>query len=282
VDWTGGTNPGYGVFDPAEVVQAVRFKVKLEEGGASSYFVTFSAGVSGSYSNREARYGSEALVYQVYDSSGSQRTVLKALPSAIAGEVLSGTLTYEGEIQELTYHIVVTPSQIRGAGNYTDSFILTLYSGALEVYTEEDSRTVAFAVPVTEITGLSLLASGAPFDPEVRSALMDFGTLQKDDQRQLDLRVRSNAGYRVTLESENSGALRHTKPGVATVVPYTLRFAGAIVNLELGPQTPVLQPGRITDANGDVYDIAVTIGSVSGAVAGSYRDVITITVASEN
>lgn len=281
VDWTGGPGAGYGVFDPAEVVQAIRFKVKLVEGSASSYFVTFSAGGSGDFLNRELRLGNEALKYQVYDSAGSQRTVLKALPSATASEILSGALTTEGEIQELTYVMVVDPGQVKSAGPYADTFIVTLYSGTLEDYTEEDAITVLFTVPVAETTQLSLLASSSPFDPAVRSTLMDFGVLQSDDERRVDLRVRSNAGYSVSLESENNGMLKHTQPGVATVVPYTLRLAGTVVNLGAGLQTPVSQPGRLTGADGDVYDVSVSIGEVSGAVAGTYRDVVTITVTSQ-
>lgn len=282
VDWTGGPGAGYSVFDPAEVRQVIRFKVKLVEGSASSYFVTFSAGGSGDFLNREVRQGNSALKYQIYDSAGSQRRMLKALPSATASEILSGAVIGEGEIQELAYVVVVDPGQVRMAGPYVDTFTITLYSGTLEDFTEEDAKEVVVSVPVGEVTELSLLASGGLFTPGARSALMDFGTLRQDDYRELDLRVRSNAGYSVSLESENSGVLKHTSSGVSTTVPYTLRLAGATVDLGDGPQTPVLQPGRMTDAMGDVYPLSVTIGVTGTAVAGTYRDVITITVVSQN
>lgn len=282
VDWTGGPGMGYGVYASGEVVQTVRFKVQIEEGATSSYFVTFSAGVTGDFSNREARKSAEALKYQIYDSAGGQRTVLKALPSANSGETLSGTLTTEGEIRELTYVIVVTPQQVKTAGSYADTFTATLYSGTLSDYVQEDSRQVILTVPVGEITQLSLLATGSSFNPEVRSALMDFGKLVKDDHRELDLRVRSNVGYSVTLESENRGVLKHATPSVTTVVPYTLKVGDSVVNLSGLPQTPVLQPGKLTDASGDNYVLSVTIGNISGAIAGTYRDFVTVTVATQH
>ena len=282
LDWVGGGGAGYGAFDPAEVPQTLRFKVKLEEGESSSYFVTVSAGVSGDYQNRQVRQGNEALTYQLYDSEGGQRTVLKALPTAAFNEVLSGSLSAEGDIQELACVAIVVPAQVRRSGLYTDTFTLTLYSGTLQDYTEQDAKTVVLSVPAGENVELSLSPSGSSFDSGTRSALMDFGALRKDAHRELDLRVRSNAGYSITLESDNNGVLKHTGANVNSVVPYTLRLAGNPVNLGSGAQTPVLQPGRLTDANGDNYELSVTIGEVSGAVAGDYRGVITGTVAAQN
>src|SRR6056297_1602533 len=60
---------------------------------AGDYFITFSAGVSGVFSQRELLSGADVMYYNIYNNS-TERTVLKDLTAnPSSSEVLHGTFT---------------------------------------------------------------------------------------------------------------------------------------------------------------------------------------------
>lgn len=129
---------------------------------------------------------------------------------------------------------------------------------------------------------MALVNSGAPFDPKAKAQKLDFDKLTKGKAKGFDLRVRSNAGYHATLESENGGVMKHVDPRSSATIPYVLRVGGAPVNLSRGRQTALSRNNRLTDRNGDLHELLVTIGEIGNAPAGTYRDNITISVISDN
>lgn len=279
VDWRGGTRVGYDVFDPGEYAQTIYFKVRLT-GDPCSFFVTFSRSAPGE-DRRRAAFASDSLEYQIYDSI-NRRTGLKDLPAANANEVLLGAFGPGETVKELSYAIVVPPEQVKPSGRYTDQLKITVYQGTPANFIEKDSRTVSFSVRVEAVTEMAVVNSGAPFDPQAKSQKLDFGKLAKGKAKGFDLLARSNAGYQVLLESESGGVMKHTDPHVAGTIPYVLHVGGSPVNLKGGRQTALARNKRVTDRNGDRHEVSVTIGDVGNAVAGTYRDNITVTVISDN
>jgi hypothetical protein len=257
IDWRGGTRVAYDVFDSGEYTQTIYFRVRLI-GEPVPFFVTFR-GVGPTDIKRQAVQGASHVEYQIYDSV-ARRTVLRDLPGATASEVLRGAFAPGEDTKELSYVIVVPPEQVTPSGFYLDRLKITLYQGTPDNFIEKDSRTVLFSIRVDPVTELSLGEPGAPFDPNAKSHRLDFGTLDKGKAKGFDLRVRSNAGYHATLESENGGVMKHIDPRFTTTIPYTLQVGGAPVSLGRGRQTVLTRNNRLTDRNGDRHELlAVTM-----------------------
>ncbi len=51
------------------------------------------------------------------------------------------------------------------------------------------------------------------------------------------MRVRSNAGYHVTMESENGGVMKNIDPRTPVTIPYALQPGGTAVSLWRTEQT---------------------------------------------
>ena len=277
VQWRGGTHTDYNAFDSGEYPQVVSFKVLLT-GDPTAFFVTFST--SGDPLQRKAFFANNQLEYQIYDSS-VRRTVLKDLPSATSSEVIQGAFSAGETIKQLNYTIIVPPQQIVRAGMYSDSIRVTVYQGTPAQFIENDSKTVEFSVRVDQVAQVSFSGPDGAFNPQARSSSMDFGSLARGKMRGLDVRVRSNAGYRVDMVSEFGGVLRHSDPRIKSTIPYQLTVGGTPLGLSVGRQTAIVRKGRVTNPSGDVNKMEVTIGEVKEAIAGAYRDYITITVTSE-
>lgn len=277
VQWVGGTQSDYDAFDSGEYPQVVSFKVLLT-GDPVEFFVTFST--SADPLQRKATLGAGYLDYQIYDSA-AQRTVLKDLPSATSAELIQGTFATNESEKQLTFTIIVPPGQIKSSGLYADSIELTVYEGTLAQYVERDSKIVDFQVRAAQITELSFANAGSAFNPNARTSALDFGTLAPEQKRDMNVRIRSNAGYRVTMESEHGGIMKHLDAAVPTTIPYQVHLGGVPVALTAGLQTPLIQTGRRTTSEGDAHNLEVTIGEISGARAGTYRDTITLTVISD-
>lgn len=278
VEWRGGSRGGYHVFDPGEYSQTIEFKLH-RVGDDCPFFVTFSRGSQGAGQRRAALFGSEALDYQIYHSL-EDRTVLKPLPDANANEVLRGVFAPGETVKQLSYTIAVPPEQVKPAGRYSDVLEITAFQGTPDHFLEKDSRTITFSIQVEEVAELSMVGSGAPFDPSHRARNLDFDRLAKGTSKGFDLRVRSNAGYDVVMESESGGVMKNIDPQVSSEIPYSLYLGGSRVNLRGGRQIGLSRANRMTGAGGDQHAVEVVIGETRGAVAGVYRDNITVTVIS--
>jgi len=279
VDWRGGTRVTYDVFDSGEYAQTVYFKVRLT-GAPVPFFVTFgSVGAAGS--ERRAAHGGDSLGYEIYDSV-TRRTALRDLPAATASEVLSGAFGPGEDVKELSYVVLVPPEQVRPSGFYTQPIKITVYQGTRDSYVEKDAKTVVFSIRVDSVAEMSLGEPGSPFDATAKGHRLDFGNLEKSKARGLDMRVRSNAGYHVTMESENGGVMKNIDPRSHATIPYSLQINNTAVGLARVGQTVLTRSNWLTDRNGDLHQVLVTIGQVGNAPAGTYRDNITVTVVSDN
>jgi spore coat protein U-like protein len=277
IDWRGGPRVAYGVFDSGQYAQAVYFKVRLT-GDPCQFFVTFG-GTAGS--ERRAAHGGDSLGFELYDSV-VRRTALRDLPAATASEVLQGAFGLGETVKELSYVVLVPSEQVRPPGIYTQPIRITVYQGTRDNFVEKDAKIVVFSVSVDSVAEMSLGEPGAPFDATVKGHRLDFGGLAKGKAKGLDLRVRSNTGYHVTLESENGGVMKNTDPHQPATIPYSLEIGGIAINSGRAQQTVLSRSKRLTDPNGDLHQLMVTIGQVGNAPAGTYQDNLAVTVVSDN
>jgi spore coat protein U-like protein len=279
IEWHGGRRVAYDVFDAGDYAQTVYFKVRLT-GAPVPFFVAFG-GVGAADSHRRAAQGGESLGFEIYDSV-TRWTALRDLPAATASEVLSGAFVAGEVVKELTCVVRVPPGQVRPPGIYRCPIKITLYQGTRNTFVEMDATTVVFTIRVDPVAEMSLGEPGSPFDGKAKDHRLDFGELKKGQAKGLDLQLRSNAGYHVTMESGNGGVLKSADPLNPAAISYTLQINGAAVTLGRSGQTVLSRGRRLTDLNGDRHELLVIIGQIGNAPAGAYEDNLTLTVVSDN
>lgn len=285
-----GATTEYQVYDPAQYLQTVNFQVG---GGASiatcNYFVTLSPGNSGNPSQRKLVLGGSSLNYNVYTDL-SLSNILKDLSTASASNVITGSFPVAlgtGQTNNQSLYWTITPSQVVAANatRYQDtSLTLSLYTGLLlGVYVLADSKTITFRAQAESSVDLSLVSTGGAFSTSSTTQTVNFGTLSNGETMSYDTIIRSNDGYLVTMKSQNSEVMKQASPSVTTTVPYTMTFGGSLVNLSSGATTTVIShSGTTTPATGDRYATKFTIGTLTGGeTAGTYQDVITVTVSAD-
>lgn len=250
-------------------------------GPGTDYFITFSSGQSGSFTQRIAGDGAgHTTNYQIYDNTTSRNTLEDLTASPSTSSVLSGTFPVSSgwSTQTVSYSYVVQTGQLPIAGTYTDSVGVTLYSGSLGAPTQEDAVNVSYNIQVNAVLNLSLVNAGGIFSPTSTSLSLDFGQLVQGASRQADLLVQSNANYAVAIQSTNGSLLKIQDPTDTSTIPYTMSFGGTAVSLPAGTPVTVVSTGIPTTAAGDRYPMVVTVGTVGMSNEGTYSDTISITV----
>ncbi|MDE3016648.1 MAG: spore coat protein U domain-containing protein [Pseudomonadota bacterium] len=289
VTFQGGSG-GYAVFDPAEYIQTVNFRVQGEATGATcEYFVTLSSGQSGNFSQRKLTQDVHTLNYNAY-TNASKSNILKD-SSGTASETITGSFPLPTGInltQSADHNFVWTVDPLQAvpasATPYSDPALrLSLYSGLLTgiiAPTLEDTKTITFQARADSSVDLSLVESGAPFDISDTVQVIDFNTLESGEQRGFDVVVRSNNGYRVTMQSENNQRMIHERaPAIADTIDYTITLNGAEIDLTSGAPTDAALSTGTTTATGVRLPIEFTIGNMTGAETGGiYSDVINVEV----
>lgn len=269
--------------------QQIGFTITKTKKKACSWAVTFSRGGASDYSARRLVHGSDLLPYQLYGDSALTQ-VLKELPEATSiNDVIEGSFTAtDNQIATATYYLSIplstaTTPTYRPAGNYSDTVTLRLYEidSAINptVYSFEQTSSVTITTTMPKILDLSIVGSGGAFDPASVSRPLNFGTLTEGATLGFDLLVRSNAGYQVTISSQNNGVMKHSTTGVTTTVPYTFTVNGtarSLVGTQAQPVS-VASGGGQTSTSGIRNPGLVTIGSLTDRVAGDYTDNITVT-----
>jgi spore coat protein U-like protein len=276
IEWTGRSGRGYSVFSAEEQMQIVRFRVRATE--ATPFFVAFSGRVDGS-GKRKATGPAHEMEYFVCDSV-VRRTALKDLSFGHSAEVIRGSFSGRETEKELSCVIVLPAGQALPPGRYTDALRVNLYKGTPEKHELSDSKSLAISIPVEATTELSLGPAGAGFDAKSTFRALNFGQVVRGKALDVDLRVRSNAGYSITIESENGGHMKNVDMQEGSILPYELRVGGKSIAIK-APHISKVKQKRQGDTNGDRHPLQFSIGDTAGATAGTYRDNITITVTSD-
>ena len=278
--WTASGAGGYQVFDPVEQMQTIQVSVANAGKGTCSYFVAVSAGNSGVFTEREMRQSATDLGYNLY-TDAAKSNIIKDEATATSSEVLSGTVKkYETVVQDAYW--IVAASQVLppwSGAYYDDDLVFSLYLGTIGHSPDLiEERTVRLQSQVASSVELSLVDSGGGFDGADTTQLLDFGLMSTGASLGFDLRVRTNDGYAVSMQSENSQVMEHVLPSQPSTVPYTITVDGSSADLSSGSPVEVASGTGSTDAEGDSLPILVTLGDVTDRTAGNYQDLITITV----
>ncbi len=275
VVWTGSPG-GYNCFSGVAYPNTVNFTITKQDPGRENYALTAGPSVNtGSY-DRQLASGGSRLNYQLYTTSGLNY-VLKGPPSAMATEVISGSMTGgSGAVIPLSFILYIPPNQIAPPGNYTDQVTIGIYRSYSDTRAPLDTRTITITAVVVPAAILSLVPTGSGFNGSTSQSL-NFGALAQGKSLGCDLLVRKNTSCSVTLSSLNNGVMRLIPSPTADQVPYVCTVNGSPLNLA----TPALMtlPAAVSPSpDGNRLPISVTIGSLEDVPAGDYRDEITITI----
>jgi spore coat protein U-like protein len=252
-------------------------------GVACVYFVTFSAGQSGSFAARAARSGANSLSYQIYDSMTSRNVLKDLTANPSLSEVLTGSFAASGTTwttQNLSYTVHLPAGQLPAAGTYTDTVSMELYVGTPASHGARQQRvTFSLSLVMNAALDVALVATGAPFSASSTSFTFDFGVLAAGGNRAADLVVRSNSLNTITITSANGGVLKNADASDTSQVPYQLLVNGSAITLPAGTPRPIATSAPATGYSGRRYGISAVIGSYGWATEGSYSDVLTIQAA---
>ncbi len=224
----------------------------------------------------------ETLSFGLYkpDTSPTYRLSLNGFP-ANETEVLSGAFDSANSkkpFMSLGFAVIVSPSSLPPPGNYVATIRADLYASAFPVSggaVDTDTFTVTVSVPA--LTDLSIVPGGGGFSSSMTTADVSFGTITAGASRGVDIRVRSNVHYSVSLVSANGGMLVNALDGGG--ISYTLAADGVPVSLPKGLASIVSLNAPPTWSNPSVSAISVTINPFSEfPVEGTYSDLITVNV----
>ncbi len=273
------------VWTPSLATQQIDFTVTKVKNDSCDYVITFSKGGAGDY-NRRMVSGPGALNYQLYKESSLTNILKDSSDVTGSGDAITGsfgkgtnltqTLTY---FLQIPYNLATTP-KLKPAGTYSDNYVVSVFNGTATdgLSAPDATAAVSLSTSVPRNVQLSLVRTGAGFDPNSTAQSLDFGTLSENAARTFDIRILTNAGFSITFSSQNQGVLQHTSPGIKTTIPYSVVVNSTTQNLKNGPVVVATGSGQTT-TSGAVNPVSITIGSLKDKVAGNYADNITVTVA---
>lgn len=243
-------------------------------------YVGFGKGNENVYA-RQARHSEGAKIsYNLY-ARANARDLLKDLPEASNSSVLTGSFLSQrpNQIMSRSFWIQLPQNlQLPRAGVYRDRIRLNLYEHQLRADRLGAYVDLPIEVIIAQQISLSLLDEGRSFDANDTTHTMNFGTLTEGRTQRMDIRVRANLGHRLYLSSMNNGSLKHVS--ASDKVAYELTVSGRRVSLTGSAHQPALagESMAASPETGELYQVGVQIGSVSGKRAGEYRDVVTVSV----
>lgn len=264
--------------------QAVTFTVHKKKKRACDYQVFFSKGGASNYNRRMINWIS-SLNYQLFKNSGLTEILKDRADATSAQNFISGSFPEGKDLTksatfyfQIPLNLATTPT-IKPSGIYMDTVAVSVYqAGVVDLPGNgqaDDVVSVNLTAIIPKILEISIVNTGGTFDPNSRSKVLDFGALSEGQQKSLDLLLRTNAGYSVSLSSQNGGKLKRTSSPMTTV-NYTFSANGS--NYSLANPVVIAQGSGQTSMNGVKTRMDMTIGSTDSGMSGSYQDVITVTV----
>ena len=175
--------------------------------------------------------------------------------------------------------VSILPGSVVPAGTYSGSFDLALWGGPSGLYPQYIAiSTFTITVKVAQRTEMTLVQVDAPFNTGTISETVDFGELFVTDYRELDLVVRSNISYSVSVTSSNGAALKHPDPQEIISIPYAFTREGQPITLRPGISSPLVTNAPWTITGEDRYTLRFTISAFDNPAAGEYSDTLTFTI----
>ncbi|MFP4362783.1 MAG: hypothetical protein ACLFR1_02815 [Spirochaetia bacterium] len=269
-------NINYDFDNAVELVETISIR---HRGDATNFFITFSAGNSGQYDPRLAvNATADDIVYYMYDNTTNQNILKDLAANPGTNEVLSGSFPANSNWQtiDFTYTLYIPAGEFEAKDQYADDVVCTLYSGDLSNNRSEDNETIGLTIRTNTVTELSLRDTGLPFDANITSNSIDFGTLVIGETESCDVIARTNDVFSLSITSDNGSVMLPADTTDPSTVPYTLYFDGTPLTLSARTAVEVVTSAGPTDYAGFRYPVDITIGDFGMATEGLYTDTITV------
>ena len=276
----------YNVSDYNSAVQSTVSITRNKDNGTpcDNFFLAFTKGWAGNYNRRGTNLSNgNTIYYNLYKNSNSTGILKEASDISSPNETFFGAII-KNQTNFYTYYMTLAPfgSNPPAAGTYFDDIQVQAYAGTYtNINSYEGYRDLLIYFVVSKFTSISLVDSGGTYDPAQTSKTLDFGELTTGEELDFDVRVVSNAGYRLKVSSSNNGVLQLAGgSGVASQINYTFYSNGSQIGLGSSSGSPVTiaSGSGVTSAQGVKVPIRVVIGTVdSTKLPGTYQDYITLT-----
>jgi hypothetical protein len=275
-------------WNPGFTYQMVSLSVMKLNTDACTVHLGFTKGQASDY-NRYANYGSNQAKYQLYQSTAFTTPLEDGLDvSDENNQTIPVTFPAGANVvQIVTYYVQIqlsnmTVPEYKPAGTYTDNYSIEAYDNDIPFSSAETASTVNLTINVSPILEVSLVNTGAPFDPSSSIKSVSLGDLTLPQQADLDLKVKTNQGYKITVSSVNGGKLKNTSSNSNSVVPYTMKLNTAPISVTTTPTLMYEAPSINSTTDGVANHITINTTPVYNVSAGTYTDKITLTIDADN
>jgi hypothetical protein len=203
--------------------------------------------------------------------AGDLRLDFTASQSSLVSSTVPFTAPAGPSAVHLTWRIMPERSVITPPGAARAMLTAQINSDALSA---PISKTTILEVVTPPRAQVNIAGASGRFGAQSIS-VVDFGVLQSGLSRRVFVQVRANTAATLVLSSRNGGVLRNETLPEAAPIDYRASLDGQLLPANLTAQFAVAPP-RTMDGVSLPFDM--TIGTVEGAMAGRYSDVITIDV----
>ena len=226
-------------------------------------------------SSRFASLGAYRIPFFVYKSGVTP--LAEILPwdhSLTYFNALWGMVSRKGTASQ-SYDIVPEVGHWVPAGLYTGNIKFELDEGIPGQDDLQGSVSPAISIRVIPITDISLVTSGTIFDVNAVKSQLDFGELVAGTERSLNVLVRSNKTWSLSVIAPSKGYM--TSTSTETPIPYLFYFGGRLVDISSGSAS--LIPLSYWTASGqNNYQLKFVIGALDNVDPGLYTDNLSIVI----
>lgn len=279
VDLKGNIRINYDVQKESYALQDVT--LNMDNGTMElNYYLSFDPQTS----LRVVSNGGEELIYRIFDNPTEPRQELFSIQSAaspeeaFAGVFPAPEKPNKGPTVTRSIALVLPPGGFAQAGTYTGEITISLYTGSFASGTYMGQNTIDISVIVGEIIDIAVVPNGMPFDYAAKNINMDFGYLEADSLRSLDIVARANTSYGVSLTSSNGGIMKNADTQDNSVIPYELSIDGSPLSLTAGTSISIASGAPSTTSDGTRYRMDAKILPFDFPTEGEYSDILTVTI----
>jgi len=271
--------------------RAVQISLHKSTTPSCDYWIGFTHG-SGLDSNSRRLYsGTTTLPYQLYKDNAFSRPLIDSsdTPVTSTNHVIQGSFSEGSNLTQTWLYYFNIPAYgsiyptLAKSGTYVDTFSINVYEGGDPMVPNPipiATTNITATVNIPSIIRMAVVSSGGAFSPIGANRDINFGSIYPGEYKNFDIRVFSNAGFRIVFSSRYNGKLKNPYFPVGTGVPYALFVNGGLLDLSKSALNPVLAliGNGQTQPEGLAYPVRIRIGNFQDMPAsGIVEDSILIT-----
>lgn len=235
----------------------------LHEGGTCQYMLRIEPDTGPGEGRIHSASGH--LIYNIEPSGGQGRDADNVVE-------LSGSFSGNRLQKDVPFQVTMPTGQRAMAGVYNGRIALSLYrtDNGIEELMDQQSMFVTSNVTPKVSASFGDLANG-----NNQSVDLNLGMMTRHQNASLDFAVSANTDYKVNLESQNSGALKHEFSD--NLLDYEIRIDGQVVR-DSDPNAATLFSGNDNSRHRLDFELQ---GDPALGVAGKYSDRLTLIISAQ-